>query len=690
MPTADTDPVLLQERILRLRLLAYSVVAAASVLIAIAPGLTERPAALGVLAAAALLPHVLRKPERRLVGALLTDAVVGLGLWWIYGPVVGVDFILFYVVAAGGVLLPRRQALTVAGAALVSELAQVPLHFLAEVVVLPVFHPVVQVQSLGEFLGGIGLRAGFLVAAAGLFITIGSMLRSSLRARRESEQRYRELYEEAPYAYFSVDPAGRIILANHKATELLGVGADRLVGGHVLDLYAPTPAGRDRARLLFERFREGGEIRGEELEMETAGGERIWVRLTVGVVRDPNGWVVSSRSALEDITAEREAEAARSEAEERFRSAFERAPIGMVLVDRGGSVVRVNRALVDLLGHPEVDLLGTPFRSLAHPDDREVGRNQLEEVLAGAREGYELEERYLRADGSVVWGRTSASPVRDGSGEVGYLVAQIVDLTAHREAQERLEELVRSKDEFVASVSHELRTPLTAVVGFTEVLEADDGAFSGEERRELLRDIARSAHEVAAIVEDLLVAARADIGMVAIVPEPVDLCDQAEAVLRTLGDEEAGGVTIRGERARAWGDPVRIRQILRNLLINALRYGGDRIEAVAGSVSLEPSRVRLVVRDDGPGVPESEAEAIFAPYRRAHNAPGQPASVGVGLAVSRELARLMGGDLVYECREGWSTFELTLPVPPAGPGVAAVTAAPDPVEAGRPPGRMDA
>jgi signal transduction histidine kinase len=223
--------------------------------------------------------------------------------------------------------------------------------------------------------------------------------------------------------------------------------------------------------------------------------------------------------------------------------------------------------------------------------------------------------------------------------------------------RKKLEDLVESKDRFVASVSHELRTPLSAVLGFAEELRTNAGSFRAEELTEMLELIADQSQEMADMVEDLLVSARADIGKVSIDLQDVYLRSQAETVLASIGSNEKS-IQVVGGRGKVWADPSRTRQIIRNLITNAVRYGGDRVtvEAVEGE-----QRTVLTVTDDGPGVDPEQWETIFEPYHRAHEAPTQPASIGLGLTVSRQLARLMDGDLIYVYGERGSVFTLTLP-----------------------------
>ncbi|HWB88909.1 MAG TPA: HAMP domain-containing sensor histidine kinase [Acidimicrobiia bacterium] len=216
-----------------------------------------------------------------------------------------------------------------------------------------------------------------------------------------------------------------------------------------------------------------------------------------------------------------------------------------------------------------------------------------------------------------------------------------------------------SKDKLLASVSHEIRTPLTAIVGLSEAVVAGRADLGPEEVDELCGIIAVQSRELGELVEDLLVASRADFGSLSMRPEDIDLGEQVGRVVEGLRESvpEAKTITVSGDGLRAWADPLRVRQIIRNLLTNAIRYGGDHI-----SVTMEDRDgvALLAVADDGRGIDETEAKLIFERYYRSAQSPVQPGSVGIGLAVSRQLAEMMGGTLTY-CPSP-ARFELTLPL----------------------------
>lgn len=227
-------------------------------------------------------------------------------------------------------------------------------------------------------------------------------------------------------------------------------------------------------------------------------------------------------------------------------------------------------------------------------------------------------------------------------------------------AREGLEELAEAKNRFIATVSHELRTPLSAVVGFSGELAQGLDQYSPEEIAEMVSLISSQSIEVAQLVDDLLTAERAASGNLTFRPNAIDLLEECRSIVETL--QVGLDVTVEGDPAPAWADTLRTRQIVRNLLTNAHRYGGEKVRIEVGSTG---SNATLAVSDDGPGVRGIDADHIFDPYYRSQS-PGdaKPDSVGLGLAVARQLARMMGGDLVYVRRDGWTRFELTLPVLP--------------------------
>lgn len=222
----------------------------------------------------------------------------------------------------------------------------------------------------------------------------------------------------------------------------------------------------------------------------------------------------------------------------------------------------------------------------------------------------------------------------------------------------------RDKDEFLASVSHELRTPLTGVRGYLELLHGAATDFSADDHEEMIAIAAREARDLSDLIDDILVIAKSERDALVFSRVKVTLIAQAAQVIEGLGVADVVEVVEQAEApALAIADPQRVRQIIRNLVTNAIKYGGDDVRL---EIYSDGPTTGLIVSDDGGGVPLADVDQIFEPYRRAHSAPGVTGSMGLGLAVSRHLADAMGGGVTYEREIDRSVFTMTLPSLQAG------------------------
>jgi signal transduction histidine kinase len=254
--------------------------------------------------------------------------------------------------------------------------------------------------------------------------------------------------------------------------------------------------------------------------------------------------------------------------------------------------------------------------------------------------------------------RWSGDPTATAAaGARGHIRAQLAraDIGELTQRAERMESLAAERANWVSAVSHELRTPITAILGLaTELSERWDQL--AEEAPLLVETIQFEAQDLAQIIDDLLAEARLSQGGMNVIPETFDARGLVEGVVATVARDFR--VSVEGEGGHAHADPTRVRQVVRNLLTNADRYGGDTVRVV-----VEPGAESVVISvcDSGPGIPEADRATIFEPYGRASGSRKVGKSVGLGLSVSRDLARVMGGDLTYSHVDGWSVFALTLP-----------------------------
>jgi PAS domain S-box-containing protein len=260
--------------------------------------------------------------------------------------------------------------------------------------------------------------------------------RRAEEALRQSEERFRDLYENAPAAYFSVGADGPIRRCNRRAEDLLGYAPEDLVGRPVFDLYADTPQGKRRARELFEQFRAGEEIRDEELQMQNADGTPIWISLTVNVVRDSAGRVEESRSMVVDISERKRAEEALRQSEAKFRHLFEsvqdvyfRTGVDSVLIDVSPSIEKY--------GFRPDELIGTQIvGAYENPEERRALVNR----LLGQGEVGDYEIRLKATDGRVFDVSVNARVARGPDGEPMAFEGTLRDISGRKRAEEALRE----------------------------------------------------------------------------------------------------------------------------------------------------------------------------------------------------------------------------------------------------------
>lgn len=328
-----------------------------------------------------------------------------------------------------------------------------------------------------------------------------------------------------------------------------------------------------------------------------------------------------------------------------FREILSNLPEVIVRVDDESRVVEVNRPDSAVFGR--TPRTGAPLSDLFDGDSLQLIEHLVKTASAtGAADG-ELEI------GSELY-RVVARQLLSESGVLVYFQ----DITVRRRAEHTLMEVVRDKSNFLETVSHQLRAPLTAVVAYADMLSKADTELDDATRTAMVEHMTDRAWDLAGIVEDLLAIARTDIGDLRVVSLPVDLTANATQVIESMGYRGAD-IEITGARGvNGMGDPTRFRQIVRNLLSNALGHGA---EPVAVEITVDGDRAVMAVKDHGPGVSPEMEKKLFTRFVTSGD-PGTPDRVGIGLRVSFELAALMGGEIAYSREDGLSVFRTWLPL----------------------------
>lgn len=268
-------------------------------------------------------------------------------------------------------------------------------------------------------------------------------VRQALISREASEARLRKLVANAHEAIVSINAAGVVTGWNAHATTLFGWESREALGRALTELIVP-PAYREAHAAGMARFTATGEGKLIDQRIEVTAmrrsGEEFPIELSLSAVRGPDGWEMTA--LMHDIS-ERRAKT------ELFENAFAHAVVGKALVSLEGGFLKVNPAFCRLVGYSEEEMLGLDFQTITHPEDLEADLSLLKELLGGERDNYRMEKRYRRADGTIVWVHLAVSLVHELDGRPKYFVAQVQDLTARREAEQRYRVLAENASDIV-------------------------------------------------------------------------------------------------------------------------------------------------------------------------------------------------------------------------------------------------
>jgi PAS domain S-box-containing protein len=339
--------------------------------------------------------------------------------------------------------------------------------------------------------------------------------------------------------------------------------------------------------------------------------------------------------------------------EETFRFAMENASIGMALLTPTGRFLKVNKALCDLLGYSDAELVARDFQSITHPADLGRDLDFLRQMLAGELRTYRMEKRYFHKCGRTVWTLLSVSLVRHADGKPNYFVAQIQDVSEQREME-------RIKSEFISTVSHELRTPLTSIRGSLGLVLGAMAEPLPRNVRTLLDIAQNNSDRLILLINDIL-----DIDKIASGNMRFDLQEKAlaglleSAVSANTAFAQKFGARIALQPVdaslRILIDEARFEQIVTNLVSNAAKFSppGGEIQVRVDEAN---ATVRISVSDQGPGIPENFRSRVFEKFSQQDSSAARRANgTGLGLHITRELVEHMGGRIGFDTETGRGT-----------------------------------
>jgi PAS domain S-box-containing protein len=511
------------------------------------------------------------------------------------------------------------------------------------------------------------------------------------RARQEleaSQARYVDLYDFAPVGYITVSESGQIREANLTAARLLRVPRGTMLKQSISHFILSED------QEIYYRHRRQifntGESPVFELRLLRKDRSPFWAWLKATVVKDTDGTLVS-RLVLSDITERKHTEEALQESEARYKRIVETANEGIMIMDRQFRYAFLNQKLADMLGYLPEEIIGQPVNAFIFEEDLPDHMANMQKRASGV--GGQYERRHRRKDGSCCWTIVSATVLKDEAGQFAGSFAMLTDITKRKNAEgvlletnRRLEDFIAranelkvraemasiAKSEFLANMSHEIRTPMNAIIGMTGFL-LDENLTA--EQKEYANIIRSSSEGLLVIINNILDISKIEANKIELDRQPLDIqrCIEGALDLVASAAYEKGLKTsclIEESTPKViMADPTRLRQILVNLLNNAVKFTskGEVKVSVSGKKLPENGyEIHFKVNDTGIGIPEEKRNRLFQSFSQLDASTARKyGGTGLGLAISKRLVELMDGKIWVESDGSLgSTFHFTIQVEP--------------------------
>ena len=484
------------------------------------------------------------------------------------------------------------------------------------------------------------------------------------------ERAYQILLQNVPVGFYSVKPDGTFLVANPALRRILGYEPDgdlqqgNLENDHV----------KRQEHLVFRhQLEERGEVRGFETTWRRRDGNVVHVSLNATCTRDDTGAMVSYEGTVEDISDRKRTNEEAREARERYRQLVENANDIIYRTDAYGKFTYVNPTVRKILGYTEQELIGRHFTDLIAPDHRAAAGKFYQVQFQTKKPNTYFEFPVIAKNGEIVWMGQHVQIVITGQWILGFQsVSRDISERKRMEtelakARDAALESARLKSEFLANMSHEIRTPMNGVIGMADILL---GTRLTAEQKESAITIRRSAEALLTLVDDILDLAKIEAGKLTIKNTNFDLDELIDAITDVFAERAAAkGLKFRAVvypdvHRHLNGDALRVRQVLLNLVGNAVKFtesGEVSVSVMRESDTADATELWFLVNDTGIGITQADQDRLFTPFTQADGSTTRRfGGTGLGLVISKQLVDLMGGRIgVASVPSEGSTFWFT-------------------------------
>jgi len=495
-------------------------------------------------------------------------------------------------------------------------------------------------------------------------------------ALQSSERRFHTLTEMSPGAVIRVNAESACTYVNPAWVKLIGMSADDAMDAGWKNSIFPD----DQANLesMWSLALETGEAIERECRLRHISGRSVWAMVATAPEYDDAGQLVGLITVAIDTSVQKQTEIALAAREREMRFFADHVTDAVLRLDLKGICRFTTPSVRDVLGYDPERLTGLSFLSMVHPGDESNVRTMFQRLADGAVIRETITYRFMsdHAAQKFLWIEAHLKAVRTPQGGPVEIIASLRDVSQRKEMEQELvraklhaEAAARAKATFLANMSHELRTPMNGVIGFTELLMNEKLTAKQHRQIELIADSGRTMMR---LLNDILDISKIDAGQMDVASEPIDPCHVARSVVKLMAPAaEKKGLALTFEATPGvpeamFGDGLRLRQILTNLVGNAVKFTASGYIQIAIITSHENDKdfIDITVTDTGIGIASGRRIAIFDEFVQADEGTGRKyGGTGLGLAISRKLAELMGGVLTLDAPAGpGSTFRLRLPL----------------------------